>query len=288
MATLYAKNKITGEFEKVGPVASADGSVGPAIATHNIDSAAHADIREQINTLSNEKVDLAAQAEPPENTNALWVDTSEDDPAERMFANPLVGKILTVNGDSICNGYDGAGGYGSIIATRNNMTFENVAHGGATVTAETYSNSTGNPLHWISRTISEMREDADYAIVEGGVNDPNYVTNMGSLSSGYNATLDDTTFYGAFESMLKQLILRFPGKKIGYIAVHIFTGEYYEAAKKCCTKWGVPFCDLSATVPPFGRLAELKDIYTFDGTHPNALGYEKFYCDKIEAWMKTL
>lgn len=65
MATLYAKNKITGEFEKVGPVASADGSVSPAIATHNIDSAAHADIREQINTLSNEKVDQSDIVQGP-------------------------------------------------------------------------------------------------------------------------------------------------------------------------------------------------------------------------------
>lgn len=64
MATLYAKNKTTGEFEKVGPVTSADGSSGSAIATHNTDETAHADIREQINTLSNEIVDLSIFVTP--------------------------------------------------------------------------------------------------------------------------------------------------------------------------------------------------------------------------------
>lgn len=59
MATLYAKNKTTGEFEKVGPVSSGTdvSTVETYINNHNIDTSAHADIREQIETLSNEKAD---------------------------------------------------------------------------------------------------------------------------------------------------------------------------------------------------------------------------------------
>lgn len=239
---------------------------------------------------------IVAQAEPPEDTSVLWVDTSDEDNGDSAFANPLYGKKITLNGDSICAGAGFTGGYGKIIAERNSMTYENIAHGGATITAETYSGSTGNALHWICRTISDMDASADYAIVEGGVNDAGYVENMGTLSSGYTATLDDTTFYGAFESMLKQLILRFAGKKIGYIAVHKFSdsftsnvsGGYYEAAKKCCEKWGVPFCDLNTTVPPLKYLSELSGVYTTDGSHPNEAGYRKYYCDKIEAWLKSL
>lgn len=239
---------------------------------------------------------IVAQPAPPEDTAVLWVDTSDESYEGVSVASPLFGKSISFNGDSVCAGGDGGGGYGKIIANRNSMVYQNIAVGGATIAAETYSNSSGKALHWICRTISEMNENADYAIVEGGVNDPNYVENMGSLSSGFDAALDDTTFYGAFESMLKQLIERFPGKKIGYIAVHKFSANFdsrtaggcYQAARACCEKWGVPFCDLNTTVPPFGDIPSLSGLYTLDGEHPNEAGYKKYYCDKIEAWLKTL
>jgi hypothetical protein len=142
-----------------------------------------------------------------------------------------------------------------------------------------------------------MDATADYAIVQGGINDPNYVTRIGSLTSGFDDALDDTTYYGAFESMLKQLITRFAGKKIGYIAIPKMSSVYdsrkgadnfYHIALECCEKWGVPVCDLNTCVPPIGRLDELSDAYTTDGIHPNEAGYRAYYCDQIEAWMKNL
>ena len=41
---------------------------------------------------------------------------------------------------------------------------------------------------------------------------------------------------------------------------------------------------------PDGENWQLLDDYTAngDGWHPNELGYTKYYCDKIEAWLKTL
>jgi hypothetical protein len=35
-------------------------------------------------------------------------------------------------------------------------------------------------------------------------------------------------------------------------------------------------------------LKTLGNVYTADGTHPTLEGYHKYYCDPIEAWMKTL
>ena len=155
-----------------------------------------------------------------------------------------------------------------------------------------------------------MDANADYAIVEGGVNDASTTvpSKLGELTNGYDAPLDDTTFYGAFESMLKQLTIRFAGKKIGYIAVHKMTAgfstdddpetSYYYAAKRCCEKWGVPFCDLNVSCPPFAffeedgdpALFEMRKLYTKDGDgwHPSEAGYLKYYCDKIEAWLLSL
>lgn len=218
-------------------------------------------------------------------------------PFEHPVNNPLYEKTIAFNGDSICAGAGFAGGYGKIIAEKNNMGYENVAVGGGTITAETYSGETKR--HWICRTIENMNADADYAIFEGGVNDAALRIPLGVMSDGYSAELDDTTFIGAFESMLKQAVTKFMGKKIGYIAVHKMTAKYdsrypensyYYAAKECCEKWGVPFLDLNTQTPPLNNIASLREAFTHngDGWHPNEAGYNAFYVPKIEAWLKTL
>lgn len=226
--------------------------------------------------------------------------------ANEYTLNPLYGKKVSFVGDSICAGSDNEnsylGGYGRIIAERNNMAYENISQGGATVAAGTISMTTGADRMWLCRKIADMSADADYAIIEGGINDAWYWADgreyeIGSISKGYTATLDDTTYYGAFESMLKQLVTRFAGKKIGYIAVpkimSLYDSEqnvpnFYHIALECCAKWGVPVCDLNTIVPPFTNIEELKNAYAPDGTHPNYDGYIKYYCDPIEEWMKTL
>ncbi len=232
---------------------------------------------------------VIAQDTAPTDTSVLWVDTSDSAETNPVYVNPLYGKKIVFNGDSICAGSDAdgtLGGYGKIIADRNGMTYQNIAKGGLAVTAG------------ICRTIGSMNADADYAIIEGGINDSSYSKPMGAIIDGYSGTLDDTTYCGAFESMLKQLILRFQGKKIGYIAVHAngdgysynTTDNYHSKALECCAKWGVPVCDLTALVPAIGRIPELRSAYTVggDGVHPTAEGYRLFYVDKIEAWLRTL
>ena len=223
---------------------------------------------------------------------------------QTLEKNPLWGKKVSFLGDSICAGADTdvsyLGGYGKIIADRNNMVYENLGKGGATITAETYSVSNGGVAKgWLCRMVDNMSADADYAIVEGGVNDAwqwidHGTIEIGEISNGYNATLDDTTYYGAFESMLKKLITKFQGKKIGYIAIPKIMELYdssrnvpnfYHIALECCAKWGVPVCDLNTITPPSTCLGT---TYVPDGTHPNYEGYLKYYCDPIESWMKTL
>lgn len=217
--------------------------------------------------------------------------------------NILFGKKLSVNGDSICYGAGYNGGYAKIIGERNGMTVNNIARVGATITSGTRSGD--YPRHWISDTITSMDADADYAIVEGGVNDASLQVPLGQLSQDYNLSYDTTTFYGAMENLCMQLIQRYAGRKYGFIIVHKMTarfrsdtetGTYYKAAVECCEKWGVPYCNLNLLVPPFGLsrtgsgLETLRSLYTKDGDgwHPNEEGYKKYYCDKIEAWMRTL
>ena len=221
-----------------------------------------------------------------------------------MTNNPLYGKYITFNGDSICAGAGFPGGYAIIIAHENSMKQENIAVSGGTVISGLFG---GSQRHCISETIDKMDADADYAIIEGGINDAGLCLALGEITQGYDDELDEKTFYGAFELMLKRLITRFAGKKYGYIAVHQATANYrsinesstsyFYAAKKCCEKWGVPFLDLNSTVPPFGflpktssELYSIREKYTYnaDGLHPNEDGYRKYYVPKITEWLKTL
>ena len=203
-------------------------------------------------------------------------------------SNPLSGKILSANGDSIAAGAGNNGnGFPELIAEANGMTLDNISIGGATVATGTVA------AHYICNTISEMRSDADYILLEGGVNDPDFGVSLGTLSSGYTATLTTTTFAGAFEQMLKNALSRFAGKKIGYVFVHKcgnFSDTWYDMAVSALKKWGIPYCDLYTEAPPLGFIDSLKSVYTSnnDGYHPNQAGYEAYYVDKITAWMKTL
>lgn len=211
----------------------------------------------------------------------------------------LFNKIISFNGDSICAGAGFAGGYGKIIAQRNGMIYENIGVNGATITAETYYPDE-TPRHWICSTIDNMRSDADYIILEGGVNDS--VAPLGTVPdvNDYTSELDNTNYCEAFEVMLRAAIERFPGKKIGYIAVHKCTNSYssngniatnrYTIAINACKKYGIPVCDLNIECPPLYYIDDLKTAYTKDGDgwHPNEQGYKKYYVPKIEAWLATL
>ncbi len=211
------------------------------------------------------------------------------------MSNPLSGKILAVTGDSICAGTGYAGGYAGIIGTENNMTVQNVAAGGATV-ADIGVDFT------IRGSISDMRADADYVIIEGGINDSwynNTGVTLGTITSGYTDTLNTSTFAGAMESMFKAALARFPEAKIGFIFIHKCSdnfdsrvaNSYYGVAKQACEKWGIPYCDLNTQTPAIGHISALASAYTVnggDGIHPNEDGYRLFYVPKITAWMKTL
>lgn len=276
--------------------------------------------------------------------------------------NPLYGKKVGWDGDSISAGAGYSGGYGNIIATRNNMTNQNISVSGGTITQETYyiwawkngsdylytpvrptvgmtaySDSTmatavgtisaydreNNTItvngtdyafslsdsvarHWISSSVNNLDTDCDYIIVEGGINDMWNGITMGEYTAGFGG-FDPTTYIGAIDTMFSNLYLRFPGKKIGFVLVHSgASGSQWSEARespyvmnllRVCKKWGIPVCDLNISVPPmaiFPSDSALKetitDVYTADGDgcHPNEQGYLKYYCDKIEAWMKTL
>ena len=228
-----------------------------------------------------------------------------DDMVEQIHqmqeVDPLYQKSISADGDSICAGAGYTGGYAKIIADSNDMIYQNLAVGGATIVAETYT-SGGVARHWVSRSMQNISTSADYILINGGVNDASLNVTLGSISSGYTATLDDTTFYGALETIFKTLTTKYVGKKYGFIIPHRMTsgmypnGSYSNAIYECGEKWGVPILDLSKSVPPFNNFRNtdeydtIRNAYTKDGDgwHPTKKCYDQYYVPQIEAFLKSL
>ena len=213
--------------------------------------------------------------------------------------NPLYGKKIVFDGDSICIGYGASGGYGKMIASTNNMIYENYGESGGTITYGTQN--AGVNRHWVSDAVDSYSNDADYYILEGGVNDVANSVTLGTISTSYSASdFVRTTFIGALEYICCKLNTLYVGKKVGFVFVHgIFNdsnyfpdwhSSYKPAAIEVLNKWGIPYIDLESLVPPLNQIASLKSVYTNegDGWHPNSAGYETFYVPKIETWLKTL
>lgn len=203
----------------------------------------------------------------------------------------LFGKILSVNGDSIAEGVSNGGGYAKQIAEQEGMTYQNVAVSGGTIVPVEGKYS-------IVNGVSSMRLDADYILLEGGVNDT-YVYGRGEIELGtigddYKTNYDTSTYCNAFQKMLYDVYQRFPTKKILYISVHNHGNwkegnDIYDATIAMCKKWGVQICNLTENTAPLGRMTNLRTYTTSsDGQHPTAEGYELFYTPKIIAAMLTL
>ncbi len=211
--------------------------------------------------------------------------------------SPLWGKLISVIGDSVCYGAGYPGGYARLIAQRHNMTYENFGVSGQTIAAGAYGA--------ICNRITSMSTNADYALLEGGINDHYRNVPLGVLDTNLNITtdvnLDTSTFYGALEYMCRQALRRFVGKRIGFILIHkpyaadqtnslgLTADDYFQAIKIVCRKYSIPFCNLWEESNLRTFLTEYR-IYTDsnDTIHPTKDGYNIFYVPKIEAWLKTL
>lgn len=222
---------------------------------------------------------------------------------EPLANSSLANKIATFNGDSICQGVSNGGGYAKVLADTEKLIVENKGIGGGTIAKNTYYTNGTTPRHWICDTVNTMRTDCDYAIFEGGRNDYGVNVPLGTLTTDYTGTIDNTTFYGGLEYLFRQALLKFKGKKIGFIIIHkanaepytrnsigLTMNDYYNAIIETCNKYSIPVCDLYKNSGLITAINELKTSYTdsSDGLHPNALGYELYYVPKISAWMKTL
>ena len=220
----------------------------------------------------------------------------------KILLSPLYTKKVSFNGDSIMYGQGYAGGFAKMIADKYSMVYENIAVSGGAI-----AYTTNESVHCISKTVENMSIDSDYVILEGGYNDYIYKTPLGVITDGMNDVINNKTILGGAEQMCRNLLERFPGKKIGFILTHkINNADYtpitdwngvnsrtmrdvHDGILKVFKKYSIPVCDLYNISCFNTELTEFKK-YTanLDGIHLLKEGYELFYLEKVENFMLNL
>ena len=192
------------------------------------------------------------------------------------------------SGDSICEAPN-SGGYCQLIKENNpNANCINYAISGTTIAKQ--SGKTNSILE----RIETMQSEADYIILEGGVNDawassieigefdPN-----SAIGISYINNLNEYTFSGALESLFNKAQNKWQGKKIFFIIPHNTdlpnTKSYMDRAEHICQKWGVILIDLRklSGLNPYNEYMKNTYFNNADGVHPNKKGYEEFYLKPI-------
>ena len=214
-------------------------------------------------------------------------------------SNTLENKKLFNFGDSIAAGDGNNGkGYAELLGEKYGLRVTDYAKGGATIGSST----TNNIPTQVDNAIASGNTP-DYILIEGGTNDIVNSVSLGTVTTYFGiSNFDKNTTSGGLEYCLYKLKEAFPDAKIVFVSVHKMASRDYtkqtECQKRCieiCEKWGVPVADI-------GRKGNLNTLmssmhkYTNpttanpngDKTHPNQLGYEKFYLPIIYNILKSI
>lgn len=190
--------------------------------------------------------------------------------------NILSGKKWAVCGDSFSagdfTGYEGddttisegiyAGQkklYGWIIGNRNGMAIQHMALGGRTMAYPadgSFANAFSNAGNTASNSnYTQIDEDVDYVTLYFGINDSHHRKDStgsdgedqtGIIEIGTIDDTDNTTFYGAWNVVLKWVIENRPFAKIGILVSNgCETDDYRLATIAVANKWGIPYIDLN-------------------------------------------
>lgn len=162
-------------------------------------------------------------------------------------SNPLWGKHYHACGDSFTAGggvtdFDNATGEpltaNFLVAKYNNMKFTKDAIGGSDMTNVPDAQ---NPFS-VDRYLN-IPEDADYITLQFGLNETGIAAEPGTL--GTSADSENTTMWGAYNTVLQWILTNRPNAKVGVIISDAWMSEAYaNALIDICKFWGVPWLDL--------------------------------------------
>ncbi len=211
------------------------------------------------------------------------------------------GKTILFLGDSITDGYCASSvekRYSDLVTVEGEFA-EGVNYGvGGTRIAKNAIDTCEAHADTFEMRAKRMQEKADIIIVFGGTNDYGH----GDAPLGKMGDSTVTTFYGAMDSLINTLINKYPLATIVFCTPihrkdecklfnengvrHCATlGDYVNAEKEVCARYGIPVCDLYTTSGICPDNPINCDTYTADGLHPNDVGYRRI-ADRILQFIK--
>ena len=213
---------------------------------------------------------------------------------EKDKKDVLYGKTIASFGDSIMRGAGNNNiGVVDLLGKKYNMNVHNNAISGATI-----MNTSGKSF--IYQQIENYNGNPDYIVMDGYINDcvdATIIEKLGEVSPYFGGTFNNDTFTGQLETMLKYMTQKFVGAKIVYVFVHKMGSrtndivkQVHAKTKEACKKWSIPYVDLYEEGILNTTLDMYANLYTdnADKTHPNELGYNKYYIPQIEAKLKII
>lgn len=160
----------------------------------------------------------------------------------------------------------------------------------------------GIARHWLCESVNKIDKDADFVIMEGGINEYLMDRPIGKLSDGDMEALDTTTTIGAMEYICRELVENHSDKKVIYLITprasdytdNIHPGystskatwrDYHDAIVSVLEKYDIKYVDLFETEFDTAKEEYLQYTVNNDGVHPTKDGYEKFYIPYLEKAM---
>ena len=218
----------------------------------------------------------------------------------KFTANILEGKKLVTAGDSYtAASFDGdyaqynGKNFGYYIAKRNNMSFVNAGISGSTMAVSNPSSPTTKSPFSYQRYLN-VPADTDYLVIWFGINDTAYCE-LGEITDEEN-----TTFYGAWNKVLKYYLTNYPFMRILIVVTPVAGSTYQQAVREVAKKWGYPYMDWvkDETIPAFFErdgmgseaLALRRDAFGWNGPvsgHPNPAWHE-YESTIIEAKLRSV
>lgn len=228
---------------------------------------------------------------------------------QEIGTNVLYGKKLVTCGDSFTAytnaTFDSGIYYGKdktypyLIGLRNNMTVVNLAVSGSTMASNDYSQN-----NFVNGMYEDIPNDADYILIKYGINDNNASVPIGNINS-----TDITTFYGAWNVVMTEIITNHPLAKIGIIVTNGLVNHndepnnsyYANAIIQIAAKYGIPTLnewndDNVPLLNRTGRVNVSSDIKNIRNTsfqvgggdsHPNYLAHE-YESTMVEDFLRRL
>lgn len=212
--------------------------------------------------------------------------------------SPLYQKKVLFVGDSItearCEWNQGKTivGWPGRIIEGNDMLGINKGVSGASV-----SNCRGGNTI-LAQLQAERKNSYDFVIIHGGVNDAWDAAPVGTITEGFDAKFDFSTFAGGLETTFKFAKENFKDAQFGFIinfkinraGIGKLTDmtEYFDMAKQICEKWQIPYIDLYTDEDfnnnqlQYKRTTNLPDLI-----HPNSKGFD-IIAPVINDWMETI